>query len=138
MIKKLIFIAVLLAAATGCKKDKADHLAKIEGIVGRWKVTEIEDSQNGKMIWQKAHSAGFISFRTDGTVVDNNENLICCAPDMLTIDGVTIKLPPATGPTSPSCSSIKCAGCSNWEIEQHGDEIIITMCNSPRIKYARD
>jgi hypothetical protein len=138
MIKQLVFIAFLLTAVTGCKKDKADPLAKLEEIAGRWKVTETEDLQNGKKVWQKTNNTWFINFREDGIVVDNNGNLVCCPPNQLTINGVTIQLPPATDLTSPSCSSVRCSGCMNWEIEQRGNEIIVSVCNSSRVKYVRD
>ena len=134
MIKQLILMALFLAATIGCKKDKADPIAKIEGIVGRWRATEIEELQNGNMVWQPVGNAWFINFLTDGTVVDNNGNLTCCPPEILTIDGITVKLASATY----SCSSVRCGGCLNWGIEQHGNEIIITICNSSRVKYMRD
>ena len=133
MIKQLIFIALFLAAITGCKKDKADPVAKIEGIFGRWRATETEESQNGKKVWQTVGNAWFINFRTDGTVVDENGNPACCPPEILTIDGVTIKLPPATY----SCISVRCSRCINMRVEQRGNQIIVTMCNSPRVKYIR-
>jgi len=138
MIKQLLFTVLLLGTIAGCKNDKADPQAKIEGIVGRWKATEIENLKNGNKVWQTVNnSAWFISFHTDGSVADDNGNLICCAPNILTIDGLTIKIPAETDLPSQSCASTRCSGCMNWGIEQRGDEIIIAVCNSSRIKYAR-
>ncbi|WAC14678.1 hypothetical protein [Dyadobacter pollutisoli] len=137
----VLVIAMMLAA---CKKDRNDDpLPEIASIAGKWRMTEVEKTENGKTSWYPVvyyDSPVYITFRFDGVILDNNGLPYCCGPDSLKINGVPFEIvPKADLPANPSCAFVDCATCPTWEITQSGDEMIVGACTTfPKYKYVRE
>jgi hypothetical protein len=140
--KQIIFLLVIMLILPGCKKDDTESLPKIKDIVGKWQLTEMEITENGQTVWQEAgvyDKPYYFSIRFDGVLLDDKDLSMCCSPQSLTLNGFQFKIEPkANVPINPVCAAVSCAQCTNWEIEQTGDQMIITTCGgSPRSKYVR-
>ncbi|WP_138483464.1 lipoprotein [Dyadobacter bucti] len=140
--KQILFLLFVLFILSGCKKDDTDTPPQIEGIVGKWQLTETEITENGRTVWQEAgvyDKPYYFSIRFDGVLLDDKDLPMCCSPQSLTVNGFLFAIEPkASVPINPLCAAVSCAQCPNWEIEQTGDQMIITTCGiSLRSKYVR-
>lgn len=140
--KQILSLLIILTFLSGCKKDN-DALPQIEDIVGKWRLTEMERTENGQTTWKEIapnDKPYYFSVRFDGVLLDEKDLPVCCAPQSLTVNGFPFKIEPkAAVPVNPLCAAVSCAQCPNWEIEQNGDEMIITTCSSfPRSRYVRE
>ena len=137
----LMFIFVLVA----CKKDdpEPEPEPEIAAIAHRWKLTAYEKIADGKKIWVPIDGEpNYISFRFDGLILDSNDLPACCSPRTYYLNGVLFEVKPkAEVPTNSYCISVDCIGCDTWDIEQTGNELIISLCEpfaDRRSKYIRD
>jgi hypothetical protein len=141
--KQILFLLVISMMLSGCKKDRnEDPLPEVANIFGKWRLMEIEKTENGKTSWNPVvyyDEPTYLSFRYDGVILDNKGLPQCCGPDSLKINGVPFKIVPRSDlPLNPTCAYVDCAGCPVWDITQTGDEIIISTCATfPRHKYVR-
>jgi len=140
--KQILSLLTILTFLSGCKEDN-DTLPQIEGIVGKWRLTEMGRTENGQTIWSEIDTndkPNYFSVRFDGVLLDDKNLPLCCAPQSLTVNGFPFKIEPkAAVPVNPLCAAVSCAQCPSWEIEQNGDEMIITTCNGfSRSKYVRE
>ncbi|CAG5000003.1 hypothetical protein DYBT9275_02364 [Dyadobacter sp. CECT 9275] len=125
-----------------CKKDKEETPLPFESIVGRWRADAVENTVNGQKVWEKVLYTDpyYFSFRDDGVILDSRGLPACCSPDSLKVNGVAFKIIPQSGlPDNPACAYVDCVGCPSWDIQQNGDEIIISYCYGvQRAKFIRE
>jgi hypothetical protein len=141
--KKLLFTLMISLVLVACKKDDPEPEPEIAAIVDRWKSTAYENMVNGKKIWVPVDGEpSYISFRFDGLILDSNGLPPCCSPRAYYLNGVLFEVKPKAGvPTNNYCISVDCIGCDTWDIEQTGNELIISLCEpfaDRRSKYIRD
>lgn len=131
----LIFIFILIA----CKRDDIDPLAVIEPIEGAWKLVAIEKMENGMHSWESvtAATSNIINFRYDGVILDPYGNGSCCAPKKLVINGESFDIKPKIALDYAHCAAVHCGFCAYWKIDQKGNELILTSCETARMKYLK-
>jgi hypothetical protein len=126
--KGYLYIFLIPLLLLNCKK-KPEPLPAIENIVGRWRLDAMEKTVNGQKIWEKVSydPPAYLTFRFDGVSLDGNGLPLCCAPDSLIVEGTPFKIKPQTKvPENPQCHLVDCASCSYWNLEQKGNELILT------------
>lgn len=140
--KKLLFTLIIPFVLFACKKDNPEPKPEIETIIGTWKQTAYENLVNGKKTWvPTVGEPYYMSFRSDGLILDSNELPACCAPKAYYVNGVLFEVKPKTSvPVNERCMLVDCVGCATWDIEQTGDELILTICEplSRRSKYIQE
>ena len=144
--KRLYCIPLLLIMLLGCKSNENDDVAAqsaaLQSLVGKWLMTETEQIVNGKLVWTKATTLTpvYLFFSPEGVPLDSDSLAFCCGPAELYINGSNIKLDPkAKLPYyNPVCALASCISCPTMDIEQSGNEIIVTYCQGGRVKYVRD
>lgn len=139
--KQILFLLFIIVMC-GCTADRTEPLPQIKDVVGTWQLTELGRSENGETIWSEIETADkphFFSIRFDGVLLDDKDLPLCCAPQSLKVNGVPFTIEPkAAVPVNPLCIAVSCMQCTNWQIEQTGDQMIITTCgSSPKSKYVR-
>ena len=137
--KRLFYIPLLFILLFGCKKDKIDMQPDeiIEPLVGKWLLTESEQSVNGKKVWQPVNSNDpqYLVFRFDGVMFDKDGNAACCAPKELSINGNLFTIQPKTKVIYDNCVAVLCLYCPVFDIEYVGNQMIISYCGAGRVKY---
>jgi hypothetical protein len=91
-------------------------------------------------VWQpvSASQPVYMTFRSDGVVLDGDGKANCCGPKELKVNGSLFEIKPQTEVTfNMNCASVDCYGCPVLDIEYAGNEMIINTCFSTRIKYVR-
>lgn len=142
--KRLLYIPVVLVCLLSCKKesdsDPMQFSAAFQSVAGTWHSVEIERSSlDNKSVWGPIASekSDTLIFRTDGVVLNADSTPRCCAPPTLIINGQLLDVKPQTAlPNNPLCE-LNCITCPTWEISWNDDQMIISTCASPRIKYVR-
>ena len=124
----------------GCRKDNPDPA--IESIVGKWQLEAYEKTLNGGKVWETTQGGqpSYLTFRFDGVMLDSKELPMCCPPTGYYLNGTFFAIKPRTSlPHNPQCDLIDCIGCANLDLEQTGDELVITYCApvSTRVKFVR-
>ena len=138
--KKLLFALMISLVLVACKKDNPEPEPEIAAIVHKWKYAAYEKTVDGKKIWVPADGEpNYISFRFDGLILGSNGLPPCCSPKAYYLNGVLFEIKPkATVPINVQCSFVDCIGCDTWDIEQTGNELIISLCKpfaDRRAKY---
>lgn len=143
--KRCLYILLIPFFFLNCKKEKDfAPLPAIKEIVGRWRLDAVEKTVNGQKVWEKVtyDPPSYLAFRFDGVILDENGLPACCAPDSLVVNGTSFKIKPqAQVPENPQCHLVDCAICSYWDLEQKGNEIILTpSCQflNHRQRYLRE
>ena len=141
--KKMLFALMISLVLISCKKDDPEPEPEIAAIAHRWKLTAYEKIVDGKKIWVPIDGEpDYISFRFDGLILDSNGLPPCCSPRAYYLNGVLFEVKPkAEVPTNSYCISVDCIGCDTWDIEQTGNELIISLCEpftDRRSKYIRE
>lgn len=110
-------------------------------ITGPWRLIEVEKGlAAGQTSWAPvaAGRGDTLSFRSDGVVLDGQGKPICCGPNTLIINGGIMPVKPQQPlAANPACAQVNCVGCTTWELQFIGNELILTICNSQRMKYVR-
>ncbi|MCE7066813.1 hypothetical protein [Dyadobacter sp. CY326] len=143
--KRLLYIPLCIALLLSCteKEDMSAMTAyAFETIQGKWYLTAVEkNSIDGtKNIWEQvaAGKADTLVFRADGVVLDASGKPACCVPGAFIINGNLMEVRPQTAvPANPLCASVNCVNCPSWDIQLNGNEMIMTQCNKPRLKFIR-
>ena len=138
--KKLLFALMISLVLVACKKDNSEPEPEIAAIVHKWKYAAYEKTVDGKKIWVPADGEpNYISFRFDGLILGSNGLPPCCSPKAYYLNGVLFEIKPkATVPINVQCNFVDCIGCDTWDIEQTGNELIISLCEpfaDRRAKY---
>ena len=141
--KKLLFTLIISLAAVACKKDDPEPEPEIAAIVSTWKHIAYENTVDGEKIWVPVDGeSSYISFRFDGLILDSKGLPACCAPKAYYLNGVLFEVKPkAEVPINSYCISVDCIGCDTWDIEQTGNELIISLCEpftDRRSKFIRE
>ncbi|MBE9461192.1 hypothetical protein ACFP1I_20400 [Dyadobacter subterraneus] len=140
--KRLFYIPLLFILLFGCKKDKIDMQPDeiIEPLVGKWLLTESEQSVNGKKVWQPVNSNDpqYLVFRFDGVMFDKDGFANCCTPKELSINGNSFTIQPKRKVVYGKCAAVSCAYCAVWGIEYSGNEMILNYCFGVREKYIKN
>ncbi|WP_138477805.1 hypothetical protein [Dyadobacter bucti] len=142
--KAILYIPVFLIVLFSCKKDDMDMLSAddaMASITGPWRLIEVEKGlATGQTSWAPvaAGKGDTLSFRSDGVVLDGESKPICCGPNTLIINGAVMPVKPQQPlAPNPACALINCVGCTTWELQFVENELIVTICNSQRMKYVR-
>ncbi|MHA4742158.1 hypothetical protein [Dyadobacter sp. MSC1_007] len=141
--KSLLYISLIGLLSLSCKKDSGDVYpqASFSTISGKWHSIEMERSSlDNKSVWEPiaAAQSDTIVFRGDGVILNADGSPACCAPTSLIINGQLIDIRPQSGlPVNPLCATVNCVNCPTWEVSWNDDQLIITTCNAPRVKYVR-
>lgn len=136
----LFLLSILLFQ---CKKDKTeDPDPRIAKIVGKWRFDAREVEENGKKTWQlqSGVTSNYIIIRSDGVMLDADGLRLCCSPIAYNLNGAHFQIIPKTDvPYNPTCVSVDCVGCDTLQLDQIGNELVITSClDERRTKYVRD
>ena len=141
--KRYIYILLIPLLLLNCKREPAP-LPAIKEIVGRWRLDAMEKTVNGQKVWEKVSydPPSYLVFRFDGVILDGNGLPYCCSPDTLVVNGTPFKIrPQAKVPENPQCHLVDCAYCRYWDLEQIGNELILTSkCDflNYRHRYLRE
>ncbi|WP_159470631.1 hypothetical protein [Dyadobacter sp. 3J3] len=138
--KRLFYIPLLLILLLNCKKDKIDTQPDeiMKPLVGKWHLTETEETVNGKKMWVPVTlTTVYVTFRFDGILLDEKEMVGCCATKIYNINNTKFEVIPRAAVPYYDCSTVYCAACPSYDIEFNGNEMIISRCNSARSKYIR-
>ncbi|MCF2517680.1 hypothetical protein [Dyadobacter sp. CY351] len=136
MMKKLFFALMISLTLVACKEDDPEPQPEIATIADTWKQTAYEKTVDGKKVWIPVDGEPtYISFRFDGVVLDGKGLPLCCPPDAYYVNGVLFEVKPkAEVPVNNVCMTVDCIGCATWDIEQTGDEMILTYCKPVNMK----
>jgi hypothetical protein len=139
--RKFMYFLFLILALSNCKKDDPEPDAIIEGVVGSWRLIEIENTIDGKKVWQDVEEGEQTIFtvRFDGVLLDESGFAYCCPASRFIVNGTTYHVVAKAEITlNPICVLASCAPCDNWEIQHQGDEMITNGCfNAVKSKYIR-
>lgn len=141
--KSLLYTSLICVLLLSCKKDSGDVFpqATFSTMSGQWHSIEKERSSlDNKSNWESipAAQSDTIVFRGDGVILNVDGSPACCAPTSLIVNGQLLDIRPQSGlPVNPVCASITCVNCPTWEISWTDDQMIVTTCNAPRVKYIR-
>lgn len=140
--KKLLCVLMLPLLLITCKKDDPEPEPEIASIVGKWRHIAYETTVDGEKVWVPAEpQIQTITFRYDGLILGSDGLPPCCRPKSYHVNGVFFKvIPKTTVPGNAQCAFVDCIGCETWDIEQAGNDLIITLCEptSSRSKYIRE
>ncbi|MGV3601495.1 MAG: hypothetical protein ACO1N1_09850 [Dyadobacter fermentans] len=143
--KRLLYIPLVLVWLLSCKKDSDSDgvfngIGTFRTIEGRWHSVEIERSSlDNKSNWEPIANANSdtLIFRNDGVVLNADGSPRCCAPPTLIINGQLLDVKPLTAlPNNPLCQT-NCITCPTWEMSWNADQLIISTCSTPKMKYVR-
>lgn len=144
--RRLLYIPLVLVCLLSCKEDSdrdamQPAITAFRSVSGTWHSVEIERSSlDNKNAWEQipAAKSDTLVFRTDGVVLNANGTPRCCAPASLIINGELADIKPQSMlPNNPQCELLNCITCPAWEISMTADQMIISTCSSPRVKYVR-
>jgi hypothetical protein len=139
--KKLLLALIIPFVLVNCKKDDPEPAPEISALVYTWKHTAYEHVVNGEKVWVPIEiEPRYISFRFDGLILDSKGLPACCAPRTYYVNGVLFEVKPkATVPVNEQCALVDCIECATWNIEQTGNELILSYCEpvTTRSKYIR-
>ncbi|KAA0991289.1 hypothetical protein [Dyadobacter aurulentus] len=139
---KLLFALTIPLFLLACKKDSPKPDPTIQTIVGTWKHTAYEKNVNGVKTWAPIDvEPHYMTFRSDGLIVDSNGLPQCCAPKAYYVNGVLFEVQPKeTVPVNDQCGLVDCISCDTWNIEQTENELIVTICQPHNLKskYIRE
>ncbi|WP_025761810.1 hypothetical protein [Dyadobacter tibetensis] len=139
--KTLLYISIFLLSVIGCKSDNEpgpDGLLK--ELSGSWELVEIETGVISQTKWEPIASGQekIIRFRTDGLIVNEKDQPICCMPQAIILNGQLLRLEPKDNlPSNPSCKYLDCMGAVVWEMTLQSEELIILNCCLNKEKYRR-
>lgn len=136
--KQFALFVIFLTLILGCKKDDPETI--VTPIVGRWLLSEREQTENGKKTWITIPDSlgGGFTFREDGAVLFGNGYTICCHPKFLSVNGQKVNAPARQKLNmDPICTFANCIYSETWYIEVQGDELILTFEGGSRTKYVR-
>lgn len=139
--RKALFILLVAICLSNCKQDAEEPNAELESIVGKWRLIEKEVEINGQKIWQKASDQLPYTFSINpvGVVLDNSGLPACCSPKSFMLNGTVINIESAAElPVNPTCATVNCAPCDVWDMNQTGNELIISYCELERAKYIKE
>lgn len=141
--KPIYLILLISSILIECKDKQMDPDPEINGIVGKWRFEGYEKEENGNKIWFKetTDQPSFLTIRFDGIMLNSNGLPACCRPGSYNLNGTFYKIEPkADIPENPQCALVDCVGCETLQLDQTGDEMIMTYCEplGTRIKYVRD
>jgi hypothetical protein len=144
--KRLLYVPILVMILLGCKSNENDSVAvqsaALQSLVGKWLMTETEQIINGKLVWTKAATLTpvYLSFSPEGVPLDSDGLAFCCAPNELYVNGSNIKIDQKAKLIyfNEACAKVNCISCPTMDIEQSGNEIIVSYCQGARIKYVRN
>lgn len=141
--KRFLYIPLLFILLINCKKDKIDSQQPDEimkPLVGKWRLTEVEQVVNGQNVWVPfvGYEAVYAIFRYDGIELFQNGEASCCAPKIYNINNTRYEVVPKSEVTySFDCSLVDCIPCLSYDIEINGNEMLISRCSSARSKYLK-
>jgi hypothetical protein len=143
--KRLLYIPFCIALLLACKKDSVDAyygLADFQTIEGKWYLSAIEKNaiDGTGSSWEpvKSNQADTLIFRSDGVILETDGKPACCAPGTLLVNGSLMAVKPQTAlPPNPLCTMVNCVNCTTWELYLSGNEMIVSPCSKPRLKYIR-
>jgi hypothetical protein len=140
--KKLLYIPLVLVCFFACKNDKEEINPEslIGPLVGKWMVKETELIVNGKKVWQPASASlpVYVTIHSDGIILDADGNVDCCGSNELNINGSSFKIDPKSRiPFSGNCIGVSCVICPAQDIDHSGNEMIISYCMGPRVRYVK-
>lgn len=142
--KRLLYIPVVLVWLLSCNSSTDSDptvLNSFSTVSGQWYSIEAERSSlDNKSVWEAipATQTDTLIFRGDGVILNADGKPRCCAPSTLTINGRLLDVKPQTAlPGNPECALLNCVTCPTWEISWNDDQMIISTCNSPRVKYVK-
>ncbi len=140
--KRLLYIPLLLIFLFSCKKDEQDASPQnlVSSLDGKWLMTETEVTVNGKKVWQAVNTLTpvYLIFRSDGVILDGDGKANCCGPNELNINGRSFKIQPQSAVSyNSNCAAVNCIACPVLDIEQSGNQMIITYCIGGRVKYIK-
>jgi len=142
--KRSLYILIFIISTLGCKNDQDvmdSPQSAMASIGGKWLLTEMEQSVNGKNVWMPAITLQpeFIVFRYDGVILNGEEKAGCCSPKILNVNKSSFEIKPQEPiQYGTDCAAVLCGPCQVWDISLSGDEMIIAKCQSPRTKYVRN
>lgn len=141
--KKLLYALMFSLVLVACKSDDPKPEPEIAAIAHRWKLIASEKMVDGKKNWVPVDGEPYyISFRFDGLILESNGLPPCCSPKAYYLNGVLFEVKPKLEvPPNTYCMSVDCIGCKTWDIEQTGNELIISLCepfSDRRSKYIRE
>lgn len=139
--RKSLIILLVAMCLSNCKENTETPKPKLESIVGKWRLVEKEVEINGQKTWQKAPDQLSYTFSINsvGVVLDNTGLPACCGPKSYKLNGVVIDIEPAAElPVNPVCATVNCAPCDVWDMDQTGNELIVSYCELERAKYIRE
>jgi hypothetical protein len=111
-----------------------------ESVAGTWHLSEKEMGSFGKKYWIDAQgtSKDIRVILPDGSILDADSLMICCAPTSLLINKRLVELKPNPSLTvNPLCALMECVSCPTWDLEWAGNQLVITYCDGTRLKYLR-
>ena len=130
--KHILLLFLISILSLQCKKDQTpDPDPQIASIVGRWRLAGYEIEENGKKVWKLNPNdiTSYITFRFDGVMLDSKGLAMCCPPSAYKLNGTIFKIiPKAELAVNPQCGVIDCVSCETLQMDQSGDELIITYC----------
>lgn len=142
--KRLYCIPLLIMLLLGCKSNENDSIAAqsvVQSLAGKWLMTETEQIVGGKFVWQPVTTLTpvYIILSPEGILLDADGKASCCGPNELNINGSNFKIDPVVKQSyyNADCATVFCYSCPTMDIEQSGNEMIISYCQSGRVKYVK-
>ncbi len=137
-----LFNFLFLLLLFSCKKEAIDVPVNdyMHSISGQWNLSQREKGTYGKKYWEdaRATSKDHLIFLESGTIVDLDSLPVCCQPNYLQINKVTIEIKPSPQVApNPVCALVQCIGCTTWDLEWAKNMLIITYCDGTRLKYIK-
>ncbi|WP_229214307.1 hypothetical protein [Dyadobacter flavalbus] len=146
--KRLLYLPLYFLVLLSCSKDSQEVQSAAEflnagsgSFAGSWKLTEKEKvTIDDQKIWEpvSASQQYTMILRYDGVILNADGKPACCPPTSLIINDHLLDIKPQSPiPTNEACELVNCINCLTWEIEFTGNQMIVTACNSPRMKFVR-
>lgn len=144
--KRLLYLPLYFLVLLSCSKDSQEVQSAAEFLnvalfEGKWKLAETEKiTIDHQKLWEPVSGAQSYTMilRNDGVILNADGKPACCAPTSLIINDQLMQIKPQSPiPTNEACELVNCINCPTWEIELTGNQMIVTACNSPRMKFVR-
>ncbi len=136
--KQLLLLIAVLLMCISCKKDAPEPDPEVAWLVGNWQEIAREQTVDGELQWEAVQQGAFLTFRFDGVLLNEKGLPACCGPTAFNINGVDYPIvPKAKIEENPACSLVDCFPCATWDLEQNGNELILSPCLGPRTKYVK-
>ncbi|GAA4442010.1 hypothetical protein GCM10023091_28080 [Ravibacter arvi] len=128
---------VTLLTAQACRKKEVDH--ETAPFAGVWRLTSVWDSTaEGGNAWRNPaesdHFDRFV-FRSDGVLVDEEGEPLCCVPNVYLVDGARFTVVPDQKQTAPRCAHIDCITCEYWTLTRSENTLEVSGCEQHPFRY---